>query len=809
MNKFDEIDKNVIISASTMDDSINEFSSIIDMIDDIDEADSDQDTIPILPLRNTVLFPHVIIPISVGREKSLKLIQDAYKTKNKIIGVVAQINSEDVSPAFIDLYRVGTVAKIIKILNMPDGSITAILQGRRKFQLDSLVQLEPYFVAKISQYNEKKKNNDSKLVAMMPMIKSLATQVIEKSPTIPNEVTLALQNINNPSFIVNYVSNYLDLNVAEKQELLEIADISELASKIIEYLTEEIRMLEVKNQIEKKVKVDMDKQQREFILNQQLKTIQEELGGVSNVQDIEELREKAKGKKWDDKTKDTFEKELLKLQRMNPMAMEYSIQKNYLDTIVDLPWNEYTEDHFDLDKAKEVLDRDHYGLDTVKDRILEYLAVLKLKNDMRSPILCLVGPPGVGKTSLGKSIADAISRKYIRMSLGGLRDEAEIRGHRKTYIGAMPGRVIQSILKAKSSNPVFILDEIDKVGGMSANGDPSSALLELLDPEQNSTFYDNYIELEYDLSRVLFIATANTLSTIHPALRDRMEIIDISGYLHDEKREIAKRHLVPKQLEEHGVKKGQIEFSDEVIDTIINDYTRESGVRLLEKQVSKVIRNRAKKIVSKEKFSKKLSDKDIIEILGHPKFSREDALTGPTVGVVTGLAWTSVGGEILFIESSSYPGEGKLTITGNLGDVMKESAAVAYEYLKANATQLGLDYNEIKGKNLHLHVPEGATPKDGPSAGITMFTALYSILSGKKVKNDLAMTGEITLRGAVLPVGGIKEKILAAKRAHIKTIILSEENKGDIEEIKKDYLDGLKFIYIKNMPDILNVAIMN
>ncbi|MDR2085258.1 MAG: endopeptidase La [Bacteroidales bacterium] len=808
MKKFDEIDKNVIISTSPAGDQSSDFINILDMMEDVDEVDSNQDTIPILPLRNTVLFPHVIIPISVGREKSLKLIQDAYKTKNKTIGVVAQINSEDVSPAFIDLYRVGTVAKIIKILNMPDGSITAIIQGRRRFQLDSLVQLEPYFIAKISPFNSKKKYNENKLTALMPTIKSLATQVIEKSPNIPNEVSMALHNVGNNNFIVNYVSNYLDLSVSEKQQLLETKDLTDQAHKIIEYLSEEIRMLEVKNQIENKVKVDIDKQQREFILNQQLKTIQEELGGASNVQDIDELKEKAKTKKWNDKVKETFEKELLKLQRMNPMAMEYSIQKNYLDTIIGLPWNEYTEDDFNQKKAKKVLDKDHYGLDTVKDRILEYLAVLQLKNDMRSPILCLVGPPGVGKTSLGKSIADAISRKYIRMSLGGLRDEAEIRGHRKTYIGAMPGRVIQSILKAKSSNPVFILDEIDKVGGMSVNGDPSSALLELLDPEQNSTFYDNYVEMEYDLSRVMFIATANTLNTIHPALRDRMEIIDISGYLHDEKREIAIRHLIPKQLEEHGVKKTQIEFPNEVIDIIINNYTRESGVRLLEKQITKVIRHRAKQIVSGDKFKKKLSEKDITEILGHPKFSREDALTEPTTGVVTGLAWTAVGGEILFIEASAYPGEGKLSITGNLGDVMKESASVAFEYIKSNALKLGLDYNEIKNKNLHLHVPEGATPKDGPSAGITMFTALYSILSGKKVRNDLAMTGEITLRGTVLPVGGIKEKILAAKRAHIKTIILSEENRGDIEEIKKDYLEGLKFIYVKNMNDILNIAIM-
>ena len=808
MKKFDEIDNNVIISASSIEDVNEDFINALDVLNDVEESDSDQDTIPILPLRNTVLFPQVIIPISVGREKSLKLIRDAEKTKHKTIGVVAQMNSDDISPEFSDLYKIGTIAKIIKVIEMPNGGITAIIQGKRRFILDSIVHTDPYLIASVTHFNTKGQHNEENLSAMMPTLISLATQVIEKSSHIPNETSKALHKINSPNFVINYISNYLDLSVEDKQQLLEIADLAEHASKVSDYLTDELRKLEVTTQIENKVRVDIDKQQREYILNQQLKTIQEELGGSSNVQDIEDLREKAKTKKWNDTVKETFEKELLKLQRMNTMAMEYSIQKNYLDTIVGLPWNEFTEDDFKQSKAQKVLDSDHYGLDAVKDRILEYLAVLKLKNNMRSPILCLVGPPGVGKTSLGKSIANAVSRKYIRMSLGGLRDEAEIRGHRKTYIGAMPGRVIQSILKAKSSNPVFILDEIDKVGGMSLNGDPSSALLELLDPEQNSTFYDNFVEMEYDLSRVMFIATANTLTTIHPALRDRMEIIDISGYLHDEKREIAKRHLIPKQLEEHGVKKDKIEFSDEVIDFIINNYTRESGVRLLEKQITKVIRNRAKKIVAKEKFKKKLSATDISDILGHPKFSREDALTEPTTGVVTGLAWTSVGGEILFIEASSYPGEGKLTITGNLGDVMKESAAVAYEYIKANAEKLGLDYTDIKGKNLHLHVPEGATPKDGPSAGITMFTALYSVLSGKKVRSDLAMTGEITLRGAVLPVGGIKEKILAAKRANIKTIILSEENRGSIEEIKKVYLDGLEFIYVKNMYEILDIAIM-
>jgi ATP-dependent Lon protease len=805
MNKFDEINDDILISAKKGDFSSSDIIPIFDLMEENNEKSPD--TLPILPLRNTVLFPNVIIPISVGREKSLKLIQDANNSKKKLIGVVAQINGDEVSPEYDDLYKIGTVANIVKLLNMPDGSVTAIIQGKNKFQLGEVIQTEPYMTAKISKYSKRiSEKQNAEISAIIPTIKNLALQVIEKSPNLPNEINFALQNIDNPSFIVNYVSNYLETSVTEKQQLLEIRDLSEQANKLIELLTEDLRMLEVKNQIEKKVKVDLDKQQREYILNQQLKTIQEELGGASNVQDIEELKEKAKQKKWNDSVKETFEKELLKLQRMNTMAMEYSIQKNYLDTIVGLPWNEYTKDDFDPDKAQKVLDRDHYGLDVVKDRIIEYLSVLKLKNDMRSPILCLVGPPGVGKTSLGKSIADAVSRKYIRMSLGGLRDEAEIRGHRKTYIGAMPGRIIQSILKAKSSNPVFILDEIDKVGGMSANGDPSSALLELLDSEQNNSFYDNFIEMEYDLSRVLFIATANSLATVHPALRDRMEIIEINGYLHDEKREIAKRHLVPKQLEEHGVKPKQLEFSKEVIDLIINEYTRESGVRLLDKNIAAVVRNRARLIATNQKFKKKLTTDEVTKILGCPKVMRENALPEPVVGVVTGLAWTAVGGEILFVECAMSQGEGKISVTGNLGDVMKESINLAFEYIQANAAKLNIDFELIKNHNFYIHVPEGATPKDGPSAGVTILTALTSVLLNKKVKNNLAMTGEITLRGKVLPVGGIKEKILAAKRANISTIILSEDNRGDIEEIKQEYLEGLNFIYIDTMNEILNIA---
>lgn len=808
MSKFDEINKDVIISADKLDEAPDIAFPILDMIEDDDGKNAmAPSTLPILPLRNTVLFPYVIIPIAIGREKSLRLIKEAYDSKSKTIGVVAQIDSENVSPAYLDLYKVGTVAKIIKLLNMPDGTVTAIIQGKSRFQLDGLVQTDPYMVAKVVSYGKKSSTKTkSELTALIPTIKDLAIQVIEKSPNIPNEVTMTLQNIDSPYFVINYVSNYLDISVAEKQRLLECTSFIEHATKLTDYLTEELKMLEVRNQIEKKVKVDIDKQQREYILNQQLKTIQEELGGTPNVQDIEELQAKAKNKKWNSEVKETFEKELAKLQRMNPIAMEYSIQKNYLDTIVGLPWNEYTEDDFNQERAQKILDRDHYGLENVKDRILEYLAVLKLKNDMRSPILCLVGPPGVGKTSLGKSIADAVSRSYVRMSLGGLQDEAEIRGHRKTYIGAMPGRVIQSILKAKSANPVFILDEIDKVGGMSTSGDPSSALLELLDPEQNRNFYDNFVEMEFDLSRVLFIATANTLSTVHPALRDRMEIIEINGYLHDEKREIANRHLVPKQLAEHGVKPKQVVFPQEVIDFIINEYTRESGVRLLDKNIAKVIRNRARLIANDEKYKKTLTKNDITAILGHPKVMRENMLSEPLVGVVTGLAWTAVGGEILFVESALSKGTGQLSVTGNLGDVMKESANLAFEFLKANADKFGINYDDITAKDVYIHFPEGATPKDGPSAGITILTSLISIFTGKKVKNDLAMTGEITLRGKVLPVGGIKEKILAAKRAKITTIILSEDNRGDIEEIKKEYLEGLTFRYISPMTEIQDLA---
>lgn len=806
MSKFDEINKDVLISENTSNDN-NDIFPVIDIVGNLKEETKIPDSLPILPLRNTVLFPDVIIPIAVGREKSLKLIEDINKT-SKMLGVVTQMNGDEASPTFKDLYEIGTVAVILKVLNMPDGSITAIIQGKSKFHLEELIQSEPYFVARITPIVQKtslKKNTE--LNAQISTLKSLAEQVIEKSPNIPNETNFALQNIDQPKFIINYISNYLDISVEDKQKLLEMKDITDQANALMEYLTNELKVLEVKKQIEKKVKVDIDKQQRDYILNQQLKTIQEELGDNSNAQDIDDLKKKASKKKWADNVKDAFEKELGKLQRLNPMSMEYSIQKTYLDTLVDIPWNEYTEDDFDPHKAQKIIDADHYGLETVKKRIIEFISVLKLKKNMRSPIICLVGPPGVGKTSLGKSIAKAIGRKYVRMSLGGLHDESEIRGHRKTYIGAMPGRVIQSLIKAKSANPVFILDEIDKVGGMSVNGDPSAALLELLDPEQNNTFYDNYVEIEFDLSKVLFVATANSLQSVHPALRDRMEIIDISGYLIDEKREIAKRHLIPKQRQEHGVKASQVELTDDIINQIINEYTRESGVRVLEKNIATIIRNRAKQIVMEEPFSKRITKKDLVNMLGQPKFMREDALPEPTVGVVTGLAWTAVGGEILFIETSLSPGDGKFTMTGNLGDVMKESATLAFEYIKSHAKSLGIDEKIIKKHNIHIHVPEGATPKDGPSAGITIFTALVSIITNKKVKNNIAMTGEITLRGKVLPVGGIKEKILAAKRSHIDTIVLSKFNKGDIDEIKPEYIEGLNFIYIDEMRDIMNIAL--
>jgi ATP-dependent Lon protease len=764
--------------------------------------------LPILPLRNTVLFPGVVIPITVGRDKSIKLIRDAY-SGDKTIGVVAQKDPDVEEPVEDDLNKVGTVARIIKILQMPDGNTTAIIQGKKRFRIDQIIQMEPYIKAAVSNYEPLEKNPDTKdFKALIDSVKDLAIQIVEKSPNIPSESSFALKNIESAAFLVNFVSSNLTIENDEKQALLEMTNVEARAAKVLKQLTKELQLLELKNQIQNKVKVDMDKQQREFLLNQQLKTIQEELGGGPHDTVLKELKEKAEKKEWPEEVAETFKSEMARLQRMNPAAAEYSIQMNYLDLLVELPWDEFTADNLDLKHAKEVLENDHFGLEDIKERILEFLAVLKLKKDMKAPILCFVGPPGVGKTSLGKSIAKSLGRKYIRMSLGGVRDEAELRGHRKTYIGAMPGRIIQSLKKVKSSNPLFMLDEIDKVSGNNYSGDPQAALLEILDPEQNSEFYDNYLEVKYDLSHILFIATANTLSTIHPALRDRMEVIELSGYLMEEKVEIAKRHLLPKQLEAHGVKKSQVKFSKKILETIIEDYTREAGVRWLEKQIAKVIRNRAKFIAMDEDYNKTISQEDLIEILGVKRFQRDRDISNDVAGVVTGLAWTQVGGEILFIEVSLSRGKGNLKLTGNLGDVMKESAVIALEYLKSHASLLGINYEVFDKWNVHIHIPEGATPKDGPSAGITMFTALASAFTQRKVKANLAMTGEITLRGKVLPVGGIKEKILAAKRAKVKEIILSKENLKDISEIKEDYIKGVNFIYVDNLMEVIDYALL-
>ncbi|OIP04177.1 MAG: endopeptidase La [Bacteroidetes bacterium CG2_30_32_10] len=796
------------IQFSQIIDSDSEFIPLLS-IDDEERMNAEPlpKVLPILPLRNTVLFPGVVIPITVNRDKSIKLVKDIYK-ESRLIGVVSQKDVTIEEPGFDDLNKIGTVAYIIKILQMPDGNTTVIIQGKTRFQIQELLQTEPYFTAKVFSFENKKEVGKGKnFDALIDSLKDLSIQIIKQSPNIPSEAAFAIKNIESYSFLVNFISSNLNINVEKKQKLLETPALKERANLVLSFLLQELQVIELKNQIQSKVKVDIDKQQRDYLLNQQLKTIQEELGGSPNEQEINELKEKAKTKKWSKEIEQVFTKELTKLQRMNPAASEYSIQINYLETLTELPWNDFTTDNLDLKNAQTILDEDHFGLEKIKDRIVEYLAVLKLKKDMKSPILCFVGPPGVGKTSLGKSIARALNRNYVRMSLGGLRDEAEIRGHRKTYIGAMPGRIIQNLKKAKSANPVFVLDEIDKVSNNNFQGDPSSALLEVLDPEQNSVFYDNFLELDFDLSNVMFIATANTLSTVQPALRDRMEIIDISGYIVEEKIEIAKRHLLPKQLKEHGVNKKQVDFSAKVIENMIENYTRESGVRALEKNIAKVIRSKAKLIAMDEKFNKSTSIEDLIKILGAPKFPREKQMDFKMPGIVTGLAWTAVGGEILFIEVSISKGKGILTMTGSLGDVMKESATLAFEYLKAHAELLDIDKSVFDQWNVHIHVPEGATPKDGPSAGITIFTALASIFTQRVVKPQIAMTGEITLRGRVLPVGGIKEKILAAKRSNVKDIILSIENKKDIEEINQVYLSGVNFHYIKEMIEVIDLAL--
>lgn len=762
--------------------------------------------LPILPLRNTVLFPGVILPITVGRDKSLKLVREAY-ANDKIIGAVAQKDAYVEEPEVDDIERIGTVAQIIKILEMPDGSTSIIIQGKRRFEITNMVNEEPYFRAAVQPLSESKPVEKSpRFDAIIGSLKDLSLKIIKLSANIPSEISFAVKNIESSTFLVNFISSNTDINVEEKQELLEIDSLEDRGYKLLEYLTKEVQSLELKKDIQSKVKTELDTQQREYMLHQQMKTIQDELGGSPADQEVEELREKAADKKWDEETAKVFDKELSKLSRMNPAAGEYSVQINYLQTLVDLPWSEYTEDNFDLKNAESVLDRDHFGLEKVKDRILEHLAVLKLKGDLKSPIICLYGPPGVGKTSLGKSIADSLGRKYVRMSLGGLHDESEIRGHRKTYIGAMPGRIIYNIKKAASSNPVFILDEIDKIG-KDVHGDPASALLEVLDPEQNNAFHDNYLELDYDLSKVMFIATANNIGTIQPALRDRMEMIDVSGYIVEEKIQIALRHLLPKQLEAHGVKEEQLSLTSAAIEYIIENYTRESGVRSLDKQIAKIARVTAKRIAYEEEYETTVDVEHIRDILGVEKFSRDKYQGNDYAGVVTGLAWTAVGGDILYIETSLSKGKGKLTLTGNLGDVMKESAVIALEYIKANADKLNIDYKVFDNWNVHVHVPEGAIPKDGPSAGITMATSLTSALTQRKVKKNIAMTGEITLRGKVLPVGGIKEKILAAKRAGIKEILMSVDNKKDVEDIKDIYLKGLTFTYVEDVMDVIDKAL--
>lgn len=763
--------------------------------------------LPILPLRNNVLFPGVVIPITVGRDKSIKLIQDANKG-DKIVGVVSQRDQDEESPEFSDLHEVGTVAQIIRTLKMPDGSTTIIIQGKRRFKVETPLQTEPYMRAEVTYLSEKKVNKETQeMKVMFQSIRDQALQIIRDSPNIPNEASFAIGNIDSPSFLVNFICSNMNAEVNKKQQLLEELDMKKRAYMVLEYLNLESQMLELRNQIQSKVRKEMDKQQRDYFLGQQIRTIQEELGDNPQEQEVNDMLARARKKKWSEKVEKIFHKEINKFQRMNPQGAEYTVQLNYLEMLLDLPWDEFTLDKLDLKRAEKILNRDHFGLEDVKKRILEYLAVLKLKGDMKSPILCFYGPPGVGKTSLGKSIADALGRKYVRMSLGGLHDESEIRGHRKTYIGAMPGRIIQNLKKAETANPVFVLDEIDKLG-KSNHGDPSSALLEALDPEQNKEFYDNYIETEFDLSKVMFIATANSLSTIQGPLLDRMEIIEVSGYTIEEKIEIAKNHLIPKQLEAHGITKKDLTIDKKIIEKVIEEYTNESGVRGLDKVVAKLVRNRARQIAMEETFDIKLNLSDLNQILGVGR-SKTKYVNNDVAGVVTGLAWTSVGGDILFIESSITQGKGKLTLTGNLGDVMKESAVIALEFLKAHSHWLNLEQSVFDNYNVHVHVPEGATPKDGPSAGITMLSSLASVFTQRKIKKNLAMTGEITLRGEVLPVGGIKEKVLAARRASIKEIILCEKNRKDIEDIKPSYLEGLKFHYVSTMKEVLDIALTN
>ncbi len=794
-----------------LQDMVDGDGDIIPIIADGDDGELEDvevpETIPILSLRNNVLFPGVVLPISIGRPRSIQLIKDAYRN-NKIVGTVAQKDPDTENPEYEDLHTVGTIGQIVKLLEMPDGSTTAIIQGRKRMMLQELVSDNPYFIAKVKTLPESKPDILSRdFNAIIGSLKDMSLKIIKINPNISPEASFAIKNIENNTYLINFICSNTDIKVQDKQKLLEMSSLRDRGFMLLEFLVQEIQVLELKNELQSKVKNDLDQQQREFLLHQQMKTIQNELGGNPVEKEIDEYRKKAEAKLWGEDVKKVFEKELDKLHRLNPAAAEYSVQVNYIQTLLDLPWNLYTQDNLDLKNARKVLDWDHFGLDEVKERILEHLAVLKLKGDLKSPILCLYGPPGVGKTSLGRSVAKALDRKYVRMSLGGLHDEAEIRGHRKTYIGAMPGRIIQSIKRAGSSNPVFILDEIDKVG-QDFRGDPSSALLEVLDPEQNSTFFDNFLEMEYDLSKVIFIATANNLATISPALRDRMELIEITGYLVEEKLEIAKRHLFPKQLENHGVRKDQVTIDKKIMEMLIEKYTRESGVRELDKRLAKIVRVTAKNIASETKYDTAITAESLIEIMGPSKYTRDLYSGNDQAGVVTGLAWTTAGGEILFVETSLSKGTGKLTLTGNLGEVMKESAIIALEYLKSNAELLELPDNFAEKWNIHIHVPEGAIPKDGPSAGVTMATSIASAFTQRKVKKYMAMTGEITLRGKVLPVGGIKEKILAAKRASIKEIIISEDNRKDVENIKEIYIRGLKFHYVETIMGVLELALL-
>ncbi len=785
-----------------------DFLPIIPINENENEQDKNliiPDFLPLLPLRNTVLFPGVVLPITVGRDKSIKAVNDAYKT-NKLIGVLAQKDANIEEPELKDLCDIGTVAKIVKLIKMPDGGTTIIIQGKKRFTLLSIIEEDPYFKANISLLPEDGGLEDEDFDAYTGSIKELATQIIQLSPNMPTEAAIILKNIENPSFLIHFVGSNLNSDLSEKQALLEIDDLKLRAEKLIELLQRELQFAELKNKVTNKTRTEIDKQQREYFLHQQMKSIKEELGGESNDREIIEMKKKAELKKWPDTAKQMFKTGIEKLERMHPSTPDYSVVYNHLDLLLELPWHEYTKDSYNLENARKVLDKDHYGMMKIKERIIEYLAVLKLKGDMKSPILCFIGPPGIGKTSLGKSIAHAVGRKYVRVSLGGLHDESEVRGHRKTYIGAMPGRIIQNIRKIKTSNPVMILDEIDKIGN-DFRGDPSSALLEVLDPEQNNSFYDNYLEMEYDLSKVLFIATANNIQNIQPALRDRLEIIDLSGYAVEEKVEIAKRHLIPKQKEAHGLNNLNFKISDKVLEKVIENYTRESGVRELDRQLASIMRNQAKEFAVRNKLKPTLTLHDIEKILGTARYSNEIYKTANMPGVTVGLAWTYVGGDILFIETVLSDGKGEIKLTGNLGNVMKESATTAFTYLQANARKIGIDTELFNKKMVHVHVPEGAVPKDGPSAGITMLTSLSSAFTGRKVKPYLAMTGEITLRGQVLPVGGIKEKVLAAKRAGLREIVLCWQNEKDVKEIDSSFIKGLQFHYVKTMQQVLDIAL--